>query len=280
MKISIITVCLNAKDTIEETLLSIINQTYNDIELIVIDGASTDGTLEIIDKYKDRISHFISEPDSGIYDAMNKGIKLASGDFIFFLNANDVFYDEKVLENVVNASTENKDAKTQAKILFGDVEYISKDKKTSQILRFNNIKDDFSLILSNICHQCIFYHKSLFEGFGLYSNQFKIYSDWDFNIKCLVENKIQALYLPLIVSKFQLGGICSSEKNKQICSKEKKDLVKKYYPNFYFLIIANEFLRKRLGILYKILINITFAKKIAKAYCSQKKYTLNIKAMN
>lgn len=258
MKISIITVCLNAKDTIEETLLSIINQTYKDIELIVIDGASTDVTLEIIDKYKDKISHFVSEPDSGIYDAMNKGIKAASGDFIFFLNANDVFYNEQALQKVADALTKNK----EIKILFGDVEYISKDKKTSQILRFNSIKDDFSLILGNICHQSIFYHKSLFEEFGLYSNQFKIYSDWDFNIKCLVENKVPAIYLPLIISKFQLGGICSSEKNKLICSREKKGLVKKYYPDFYFLIIANEFLRKKLGILYKILINITLAKKL------------------
>lgn len=272
MKISIITVCLNAKDTIENTFLSVFNQTYKNFELIVIDGGSTDSTLEVIDKYKG-ISHFVSEPDSGIYDAMNKGIKLASGDFIFFLNANDVFYDENVLENAVSASKNN----PQAKILFGDVEYISEDKKTSQIIRFNNIKDDFSLILGNICHQSIFYHKSLFEGFGLYSNQFKIYSDWDFNIKCLVENKVQALYLPLIISKFQLGGICSSEKNKKICAKEKKSLVKKYYPDFYFLIVANEFLRTKLGILYKILINITFAKKIVKSYCSQDKYKLRIK---
>lgn len=275
MKISIITVCLNAKDTIEETLLSIINQTYNDVEMIVIDGASTDGSLKIIEKYKDKIFYFISEPDSGIYDAMNKGINTASGDFIFFLNANDVFYNEQVLQNVVNAIENNNDAK----ILFGDINYISEDKKTSQILKFNNIKDDFSLILGNICHQCIFYHKSLFEEFGLYSNQFKIYSDWDFNIKCLVENKVQALYLPLVISSFQLGGLCSNTENKKICDREKKELVKKYYPDFCFLIIANEFLRKKLGILYKILINITFAKKIAKTYCSQDKYKLNIKVI-
>lgn len=275
MKISIITVCLNAKDTIENTFLSVFNQTYKNFELIVIDGGSTDSTLEVIDKYKG-ISHFVSEPDSGIYDAMNKGIKLASGDFIFFLNANDVFYNEQVLENVVNAIKKNNDAK----ILFGDINYISEDKKTSQILRFDKIKDDFSLILGNICHQCIFYHKSLFEEFGLYSNQFKIYQDWDFNIKCLVQNKVQAIYLPLVISNFQLGGLCSNTKNKPLCVKEKKELVKKYYPDFYFLIIANEFLRKKLGILYKILVNITFAKKIAKAYCSKDKFKLNIQALD
>jgi len=84
MKISIITVCYNVKDSIEETFLSIFNQTYKNVELIVIDGGSVDGTLDVINKYRDKISHFVSEPDKGIYDAMNKGIDYVTGDFVLF----------------------------------------------------------------------------------------------------------------------------------------------------------------------------------------------------
>lgn len=100
MNISVITVCFNAVDTIEETILSVVNQTYPDIEYIIIDGGSTDGTVEIIKKYADRLDYWISEPDKGIYDAMNKGIAVATGDYINFMNAGDSFFDAKVIENV------------------------------------------------------------------------------------------------------------------------------------------------------------------------------------
>lgn len=273
MKISIITVCLNTVNTIEETFLSIFNQTYKNIELIVIDGVSKDGTIEVINKYKDKIFYFISEPDNGIYDAMNKGIKASTGDFILFLNANDVFYDNLVLEKVAKTLSEN----PEVKFLFGDVDYLSDDKKKSGILKFDDIKDEFSLAFNNICHQSIFYHKSLFEKFGLYSQEFKIYADWDFNINCLVENKVSTIYLPIVISKFQLGGICSSLSNAKICKLEKKALIKKYYPDFSSIFFLNEFLRTKLGIIYKILINVLFIKKIANLFSSQDKYKLNIK---
>ena len=194
---------------------------------------------------------------------------------IFFLNANDVFYDEYVLQKVVAALIEN----PEAKILFGDVDYIVADKQKSKIRSSENIKNDFSLILGNICHQGIFYHKSLFEQFGLYSEQFEIYADWDFNIKCLVQNRVFAIYLPTVVSRFQLGGICSNQGCAKTRDKEKKDLIKKYYKSFYFLILTNQVLKKKLGVIYKILINISFAKMIADLYASQDKYKLNIKTI-
>lgn len=205
MKISIITVCLNAKETIEETFLSIFNQTYKNFELIVIDGSSTDGTLDVINKYKDEISYFISQPDNGIYDAMNKGIKVSTGDFIIFLNANDSFYNNQVLEKVAKILTNNPDVK----FLFGDVTYILQDNIGTQ-QTYKNMKNVFSIMFDNICHQSIFYHRSLFEQIGLYSEDFKIYSDWDFNIKCLAEKKVKTIYLPIIICKFKLGGTCST----------------------------------------------------------------------
>lgn len=272
MKISIITVCFNAKDTIEETFLSVINQTYKNVELVVIDGGSTDGTTEVIEKYGEKISYFVSEPDNGIYDAMNKGIKAASGDFIIFLNANDTFFNEKVLEKVAEALNKN----PEAKLLYGDAEYVTEDKKSSQIVTNEKITNDFSLIFNNICHQSIFYNKSLFETFGLYTDEFKIYADWDFNIKCLVQNKIKAIYLPTAICKFQLGGACSTQSVKKLCKKEKKALIKKYYPKFKLIFSINDFLEKNFGTPYKWIINSSFVKKSLFSFSEQDKYKMKI----
>lgn len=271
MKISIITVCYNAKDTIEETFLSIFNQTYKNIELIVIDGASTNGALEVIDKYREHISHFVSEPDEGIYDAMNKGIDYVTGDFVLFLNANDVFYDNEVLQKVAEALDKN----PEAEFLFGDADYVSEDKKTSKIQTYEKITNDFALLANNICHQSIFYKKSLFDRFGKYSNNYKIYADWAFNLKCLVENKVSAVYLPTVICKFQLGGTCSNSSAKHNCEIDKNLLIERYFDNYKFLIKADAFLKKHFKLVYlplkKVIIN-----PISKLYSYQAKYKLNI----
>lgn len=272
MKISIITVCFNAKDTIEDTFLSIFAQSYKDFELIVIDGGSVDGTLDIINKHRDKISYFISEPDRGLYDAMNKGIKAASGDFLFFLNANDIFFDSGVLTKVALALTNNPDKK----FLFGDVEYISEDKQSSKIVSFRATKTEFSLIYNNICHQGIFYHQSLFEKFGLYSNEYQIYADWDFNIKCLVQNRVSAMYLPIVISKFQMGGACSDAKAIKNCREEKKLLIKKYYPKYIFVFSVIDFLRQNFRKPFNFLIQRKIISKMVALYTMQKKYLLQI----
>ena len=116
MKISIITVCKNAETTIEKTIQSVLSQSYKNIEYVVIDGASTDNTNALIKAYRNRISHYVSEIDHGIYNAMNKGIKFAKGDIVFFLNANDIFYDEFVLEKVASVFS-----KADIELLYGDV---------------------------------------------------------------------------------------------------------------------------------------------------------------
>ena len=118
--ISIITISYNAVKDIENTILSVLNQTYPNIEYIIIDGGSTDGTLDIIKKYQDKITYWVSEPDKGIYDAMNKGTLKATGEWLNFMNAGDTFYNEQVLENVFRDNNwENTD------VIYGDVIYIS-----------------------------------------------------------------------------------------------------------------------------------------------------------
>lgn len=271
MKISIITVCLNAKDTIEETFKSIFNQTYEDVELIVVDGLSTDGTIDVIKKYKSKIAYFISESDKGIYDAMNKGVSLATGDFIFFLNANDTLYDNQTLEKVKNKLIEN----PTVKFLFGDIEVIYRNEQEPQIKTYTNIKNDFSLMFDNLCHQSIFYHKSLFEKYDLYSMQYKIYSDWDFNIRCLVKNKVEALYLPIVISKFDFTGISSDPNSQSIWEPERKMILKKYYPIFRLTVFVNNYLKKKYSFYNKLKQTSVFTAFI-NLFCSQKKYQLNI----
>lgn len=115
LKISVVTVCYNAVDFIEKTILSVINQTYQNVEYIIIDGSSTDGTIDIINKYRDKISYFVSENDKGIYDAMNKGLHYATGEWVNFMNAGDVFFDCDVISKVVGDIDINSD------VVFGDV---------------------------------------------------------------------------------------------------------------------------------------------------------------
>ena len=116
MKISVVTVCYNAADTIEKTILSVLNQTYHDIEYIIIDGGSTDGTVEIIRKYADKIAYWVSEPDKGIYDAMNKGIEVATGEWINFMNAGDRFYKSDVIKLIFD----NMNCYDDVDIIYGD----------------------------------------------------------------------------------------------------------------------------------------------------------------
>lgn len=149
--ISVVTVCYNAADTIEKTMLSVLNQTYHDIEYIIIDGGSTDGTVEIIRKYADRIAYWVSEPDKGIYDAMNKGIKVATGEWINFMNAGDEFVDEGVIEKLF----QNRTIDTVG-VVFGDTLFIHKSKQ--KIVKFG---DDPHHKIMPSCHQSIFCRRIL-----------------------------------------------------------------------------------------------------------------------
>lgn len=203
MKISIITVCKNTAETIEETLQSVINQTYKNFEIIVIDGKSTDKTPEIIDKYREHITYFVSEPDGGIYHAMNKGIRAATGNIFFFLNANDYLYDKYIFEEVIPYFKKNK----HLDFLFGNVQFINDRRKDIHTLIYNNFKRAHEFTHANMCHQVIFYRGRVFTKYGLYDENYSVFGDYEMNVRLLVKHKLKAKYINRFISRYQVGGI-------------------------------------------------------------------------
>lgn len=145
MKISVVTVCYNAADTIEKTMLSVLNQTYHDIEYIIIDGGSTDGTVEIIRKYADRIAYWVSEPDKGIYDAMNKGIKVATGEWINFMNAGDSLFSRDTLQQFIESYP-------HMDVVYGYAMYMTQGRS----FRFKNSPMSEIEKKMPFCHQAVF----------------------------------------------------------------------------------------------------------------------------
>ena len=162
MKISIITVCYNSAATIEKTFVSVKDQTYKDIEYIVVDGGSKDGTLAIINTYSDVVSQCISEPDKGLYDAMNKGIQLATGDIVGILNSDDIFTDNHVIENIANFHLKNTiDASV------GNIIQFNKEGKTVRKYAAKNWNPEKLKIGFMPPHPSIFFKRELFEAFGI-----------------------------------------------------------------------------------------------------------------
>lgn len=200
--ISIITVVRNGVSTIEETILSVINQDYPDFEYIIIDGVSTDGTLAILDKYKDKI-RIVSEPDSGIYDAMNKGISLAKGNWVYFLGCDDIFYKKSTLSNIFSKSMYK-----ELDVVYGNVQFLH----SQQIYdgEFNAEK----MCNRSICHQAIFYRSELFQTYGYFSTEFKSASDYIFNIKLFCLNIEKWQYVEEIVAIYNERGTSKSTEKK------------------------------------------------------------------
>ena len=198
--ISIITACLNSEKYIEQTIQSVISQTYPNIEYIIIDGGSTDKTLAIIEKYNDKIAKFISEPDSGVYDAMNKGIVISTGEIIQFLNSGDYLQSFDTIEKVADAF---KDKSILG--VYGNVEILNDSMKIKEIrgrkVTFN------SLLYRRICHQALFVRKSLFDEIGLFTTTFKYSADHEFIVKSIKRYPNGFLYLDMVLAKYRDGGM-------------------------------------------------------------------------
>ncbi|MCF7560325.1 glycosyltransferase [Sabulilitoribacter multivorans] len=218
--ISIITVNYNNKLGLERTLKSVQSQTYTNFEHIVVDGESTDGSKEIIESNKQYFTYWVSEPDKGIYNAMNKGIKAAKGDYLFFLNSGDDFLGTDSLENI---STH---LKTYDFIYFninvkdGNNSYV---KKCPSTMSFSFLHND------TIPHQSIFIKKSLFKHVGNYDENLKIVSDWKFLILALIKHNATYKHIDAVFTNFYRGGISSLEANKVLVNKEREQVLKQEF---------------------------------------------------
>ncbi len=193
--ISVITVVYNGARTLEATIQSVITQTYPNVEFVIIDGGSTDETLSIIHKYEGCITRWVSEKDEGIYDAMNKGIDLAQGDYICFMGCDDVFYNNEVVAKVFALETA-----CQADLVYGNV------KSEAFSGEYDGAFDYVKLLDRNICHQAIFYHKQLFHKLGKYNKKYKVLADWEFNIRCFLQPGLRLLFVNLVIARFGVGG--------------------------------------------------------------------------
>lgn len=175
--ISIVTVTYNAVDCIEPTIVSIVNQTYNDVEYIIVDGGSTDGTLDIVEKYRNRISKVISESDSGIYDAMNKGLAMASGEWICFINAGDLLYDEHVLANVFSG----REYKEEVALICGSRVSYSRSMLVKCVIPaaigLSPKRNTYRLYIPT-CHQAAFFRTKVHQRYPYKCEIYKIKGDW------------------------------------------------------------------------------------------------------
>lgn len=202
--VSVITVVWNGVKTIEETILSVLSQDYPDVEYVIIDGVSTDGTLEILAKYADKIK-LISEPDKGIYDAMNKGILNAKGNWVYFMGCDDVFYDQSVLSKIfLRPGLDKYD------FVYGSVQFLHSK------LTYDGEFDHDKLCNRSICHQSVFYRKSVFDRYGYFSIDYKSASDYIFNLKAFCLDISKWLYVDEIVTIYNEKGLSQAPEEKYL----------------------------------------------------------------
>jgi glycosyltransferase involved in cell wall biosynthesis len=204
MKISIITVCFNSENTIRSTIISVIEQSYKNIEYIIIDGGSTDNTVKIIKEYSNYISIFITEKDNGIYDAINKGVDLATGEFTLILNSNDVFFSYQTVENIVDFHTIN-----NCSVSIADVVYLNSKGLISRYYSSNFWHPVLLKFGFMPPHQASVIKTKLYKELGGYSLKYKIASDYDFFVKVLLVHKIDFLYCYQVRVVMSEGGISS-----------------------------------------------------------------------
>jgi glycosyltransferase involved in cell wall biosynthesis len=221
LKLSIITINLNNSGGLEKTIRSIVSQTFIDFEFLIIDGCSDDNSVEIITKYSDRINYWISEPDNGIYQAMNKGIKKSGGEYCFFLNSGDYFVNEKVLENVF-------EKEFKEDVVFGNLLVLLNNK----IIGKSKGKDKISFIdvySSLIKHQAAFMRRRLFDKFGLFNEELRIIADWEFFLKTVGSGGASYKYLDIDISCFDNNGL--SNHNGPLILEERKKVIDKFIPS-------------------------------------------------
>lgn len=237
MKVSIITVCYNSAETIENTLISVVSQSYPNIEYILIDGQSTDGTLAIIERYKSKLARVISEPDKGIYDAINKGIQLASGELVGVLNSDDFYVNNSVIEKVVKILQQQ-----HADCVYGDLQYV--DRQNTNLVKRNWVSGKYEqgLFYKGWMppHPTFFIKNDCYKKYGLFNLQLKSAADYELMLRMLHVHQIKAAYLPQVLVKMRVGGKSNiSLKNRIKANREDKLawVINGIKPRFYTLLM-------------------------------------------
>lgn len=242
MKISIITTTFNSAATIKDTLESVNTQTYSNIEHIIVDGASTDKTLEIVRKYGKRVATVISEPDKGIYDAMNKGIKAATGDVVGILNSDDFFTSDDLLSVVAKTFQENKiDA------LYGDIHFVNPDNLNKTVRYYSSkiFKPSLFRLGFMPAHPSFYMKRECYQKHGLYSLDYKIASDYDLLIRYLYKEKLNYKYLEKDFVTMRTGGASTENLNSRITlNKEILRACKKYGINTNMFLLSLKYFYK------------------------------------
>jgi glycosyltransferase involved in cell wall biosynthesis len=237
MKVSIITVCYNSASTIEDTILSIANQTHQDIEYIIVDGNSKDATLDIIKKHSTTVSKWISEKDNGIYDAMNKGIEMASGEIIGILNADDVFANNNVVENIVKYFNDD-----TIDALYADLKYVQREDIT-KVIRFwksGEYSEGKFFYGWMPPHPTLYLRKAVYQKYGNYRTDMPSAADYELMLRMIHVHKIKLTYYPQVTVLMREGGLSNRSLENRI--KANRDdrrawQVNNVNPKFYTLLM-------------------------------------------
>lgn len=230
---SIITICKNDLDNLKKTVKSVAIQNFKNYEYLIVDGGSNDGSLDYIKSIRN--IKYISEPDNGIYDAMNKGINISNGSYICFMNSGDVFYDKVVLSNIAKQIKKN----TKIDFLYGDVVC---PKSKSFYMRHPKKITEFFLYRTGICHQAWFIRKKIYKKIGGFNLSYKFLSDYDVLLKVILKKKIHYKHISLFVANykgegFSLSDIKTNEKEKEIIHKVYFTKRENFYYSFYLKVI-------------------------------------------
>ena len=257
MNLSIITINFNHAEGLKRTIDSIVNQTFSDYEWIVVDGGSTDGSKELIEQYKEHFAWWCSEPDKGVYNAMNKGIAHATGEYINFMNSGDMFATPTILEEIFSTPQ-------SADILYGQMvrgDYNGPLNNTP-LLKPNIEWYDFYYCTFN--HQATFTKRLLFSTIGLFDETYSLYGDWDFFARAIVHHHVDTLYLPIKIAIYEGGGISDT-------SDKQKEELQKLRDKIYGKKITESFIREYQG-LSEVILPHRLSRFLYKAlkYCTRK----------
>lgn len=239
MKISVITVCFNSAHTIADTMRSVVGQTHADIEHIVVDGASSDDTLAVVRSFESPMLRIVSEPDQGIYDAMNKGISLATGDLVGFLNADDMFSSSQTIAAIAAAAA----LEPRVDAVYGDLEYVSRD-RPSRVLRywrsgpFSSARLRYGWMPP---HPTFYLRRATLQRLGRFDLRLQVAADYDFMLRCLIEPGIRVSYIPEVLVRMRTGGV-SNGSWRALLRKSREDLAvlrKNRIGGWHTLLIKN-----------------------------------------